>query len=130
MPGSTHTRGRGQSDGEPLDVPAQCAAHARSDAWLFRDHSSRRGARHLFRWRDHECDPGVPAVGPVVVGKFPVAFEIEISLRRGGQGNDESELRADANHARVEAADPIAGAAVATDLLVDIANGTDKKLFR
>src|SRR5262245_48838679 len=98
--------------------------------WLFRDHSSRRGARRLFRWRNYECDPGVPSVGPVLVGEFPVAFEIEVPLCRGGQGNNETELRAHANHARLEAANPIAGATVATDLLVDVANGTDKKLFR
>src|SRR5262249_54221803 len=98
--------------------------------WLFRDHSSRRGARRLFRWRDHERYPGVPAVRPVVVGKFPVAFEIEVALRRGAQGNNNSELRADADDLRLEAANAVAGAAVAADLLVNIANGTDKKLFR
>src|SRR5262245_43470069 len=97
---------------------------------LFPDHSSRRGARRLFRRRDHECDPGVPAIGPVVVGKFPVAFEIEVALRRVAQGNNDSELRTDADDLRLEAADAVAGATVAAHLLVDIANGTDKKLFR
>src|SRR5262249_19227352 len=99
-----------------------------ADAWLFRDHASRRGARRLFRRRDHECDPGVPAVGPVLAGELPVAFEIEITLRGAAQGDDVSELRADADNLRLEAADAIAGAA--TQLSVDIANGTDKKLFR
>src|SRR6476620_7716295 len=33
---------------------------------LFRDHASRRRARHLFRRRDHECDPGIPAVEPIL----------------------------------------------------------------
>src|SRR5262249_15444131 len=97
---------------------------------LLRDHSSRRGARRLLCRRDHECDPGIPAVGPVLVGKFPVAFEIEITLRRGAQRNDEPELRAGTDDLRLEAADVIARTAVATDLLVDIPNGTDKKLFR
>src|SRR5262249_51192909 len=97
---------------------------------LFREHSSRRGARRLFRRRDYECDPGVPSVRSVVVGEFPVAFEIEVALRRGAQRNNDSELRADADDLRLEAANAIAGAAVAADLLVDIANGTDKKLFR
>src|SRR5262249_6278236 len=87
---------------------------------LFRDHSSRRSARRLFRWRDDEGHPGVPAVGPVVVGEFPVAFEIEVALRRGAQGNNDSELRTDADDLRLEAADAIAGATVAADLLVDI----------
>src|SRR5215471_14266178 len=94
------------------------------------DHASRRCARRLFRWRDHECDPGVPAVGPVLVGEFPVAFEIEVTLHRAAQGNNESELRPGAHHLRLEAAHAVAGAGVATDLLVDVANGTEKKLFR
>src|SRR5262249_15389818 len=102
---------------------------SRGDRWLFRDHSPRRGARRLLRRGDHECDPTVPAGGPVLVGEFPVAFEIEITLRLGGQGNDESNLRAGAHHLRLEAAHAIAGAAVAAHFRVDIANGTDKKLF-
>src|SRR5262249_42009931 len=98
---------------------------------LSRGHASRcRWGRRLFRWRDHECHPGVPSVGPVLVGEFPVAFEIEVPLCRGGQGNNKTDLRAHANPARPEAPDAIAGTAVAADLLVDIANGTDKKLFR
>jgi hypothetical protein len=96
---------------------------------LFREHSSRRGARRLFRRRDHECDPGIPAVGPVPAGKFPVGFEIEVTLSRGAQGNDESELRAGADHLRLEATHPIAGAAVASDFFVDIADRTDLKLL-
>src|SRR5262245_15710050 len=99
-------------------------------ARLFRDHSSHRSARRLFRWRDHECDPSIPSVGPVLVGEFPIAFEIEITLNLSGQGNDEPDLRPGADDLRLEAAHAIAGAAVAPDLLVDIANGTDKKLFR
>src|SRR5260221_14154025 len=89
---------------------------------------SRRGARRLFRRRDHECDPGVPAVGPVLARQFPVAFEIEVALGRGAQGNNEPDLRAKTDHARLEAADPVASAAIATDLLVDIADGPDLNL--
>src|SRR5262249_57827155 len=88
----------------------------RSAAWLSRDHSSRRGARRLFRWRDYECDPGVPSVGPVLVGEFPVAFEIDVPLCRGGQRNNETELRAHAHHTRPEAAHPTVGNALATHL--------------
>src|SRR5262249_20518309 len=89
----------------------------------------RRGAV-LGACSAHERHPGVPAVGSVVVGEFPVAFEIDVALRRGAQGNDDSELRADADDLRLETADAIAAAAVAADLLVDLANGTDKKLLR
>src|SRR6516162_316604 len=96
---------------------------------LFRDHSSWRTARRLLRRRDHECDPGVPAVRSVLVREFPVASEIEITLRLGGQGNDESELRPRAHHLRLEAAHAVAGAGVATDLLVDVANQSDLNLL-
>src|SRR5262249_41152516 len=112
---------------ERNSFPSSIAAGLRGGYFV---NSSRRGARRLLCRRDHECDPGVPAVGPVLVGEFPVAFEIEITLRRGAQRNDEPELRAAAHDLRLEAADVIARTAVATDLLVDIADGTDKKLFR
>jgi hypothetical protein len=36
---------------------------------LLHEHSPWRGACSLFRRRDHECDPGIPAVGPVVMGE-------------------------------------------------------------
>src|SRR5262252_5659515 len=94
-------------------------------------HASRcRWARRLLRRRDIECDPAVPAGGPVLVAEFPVAFEIEITLKLIGQGNDVSELRPRAHNRRLEAAHVVAGAGVATDLLVDVADGTDKNVFR
>src|SRR5215471_5087047 len=97
---------------------------------LIRDHASRcRWARPLLRRRDIECDPAVPAGGPVLVAEFPVAFEIEITLKLIAQGNDVSELRPRAHHRRLEAAHLVAGAGVATDLLVDVADGTDKNVF-
>jgi class 3 adenylate cyclase len=102
---------------------------SRSDAWLFRDHSSRRGACRLFRRREHEADPHVPAVGPVLRGKFFVAFDIKVTLSRGAQGNNEPDLRANANHLGLEATDPIARAAVATDLLIHVAHKSDLKLL-
>src|SRR5262249_12487757 len=118
---------------DPADNLNTAGIHVASTAakrhWLFRDHSSRRGARRLFRRRDHECDPGIPAIGPVLVGEFPIASEVEIALRRGAQGNDESELRADADNLRLEAADAVAGAAVAADLLIDVAHSSDQKLL-
>jgi hypothetical protein len=96
---------------------------------LFGDHSSGRSARRLFCRRDHECDPGIPAVGPVLVGEFPVAFDIEITLRLGGQGNDESELRPGAHHLRLEAAHAIAGAAVAPEFCVHVADDAGLELL-
>src|SRR5262245_15636802 len=101
----------------------------RGSGLLLRHHSSRRGARRLFRRRDHKCDPGVPAVRSILCGEFLVAFDVEVALRRGGQGNDEPELRAHTDHLGLEATHPIAGAAVATQLSVDVADETGLKLF-
>src|SRR5262249_16247478 len=109
--------------------PCVTARTYRGGGLLSVDHSPRRGARRLFRRRDHECDPGVPAVGSVLVGKFPVALEIEITLRLSGQGNDEPDLRPGAHHLRLEAADAIAGAGVATHLSIDIADDADLNLL-
>src|SRR6516165_4175052 len=97
------------------------ASTAGKPHWLFRDHPPPRGARRLFGRRDHERDPGIPAIGPVLVGEFPVAFEIEITLNLSGQGNDEPDLWPGADDLRLKAAHAIAGAAVAPDLFVDIA---------
>src|SRR6266508_711236 len=96
--------------------------------YLFRDHSSRRGARSLFRRRDHEGDPGIPAIGAILRGELLVALQIDVALQVTDR-KDEAELRADADHLRLEAADPIAGTAVATDLLVHVAHESDLKLL-
>ena len=51
---------------------------------LLCDHASRRGARRLFRRRDHERHPGIPAVGPVVMGELliPAASDGAAAGRR------------------------------------------------
>ena len=54
------------------------------------------------------------------LAKFPVTFEIEVPLCRGAQGDDQPELRANADHLRLETADAIAGAAVAAELFVNL----------
>src|SRR6516162_4313617 len=110
-------------------VACATAPAYRDGGLLFVDHASRRRARRLFRWRDHECDPSVPAIGPVLVGEFPVAFEIEITLHLSGQGDDEPDLRPGAHHLRLEATHPVAGAGVATQLSVDIADDANLNLL-
>src|SRR5439155_361361 len=92
-------------------------------------HSSRRGARRLLRRREHERDPGIPAIRPVCIVELPVALEVQIGPRRGADGNNEPDLRPDADHARLEASDAIAGAAVAADLIIDVAYEPDLKLL-
>src|SRR5215472_3601699 len=109
--------------------PCVTARTYRGGGLLSRHRASRRRARRLFRRRDHEGDPGIPAIRPVLVGEFPVAFEIEVALRLSGQGNDESELRPGAHHLRLEATHPVASAGVATQLSVDIADDADLNLL-
>src|SRR5262249_49804049 len=72
---SVVTHFRHSSNENPEGTPAFQAV----SAGLFRDHSPRCGAGRLLRRRDHECHPGVPSVGPILVGEFPVAFDIEIT---------------------------------------------------
>src|SRR4029453_8529825 len=93
-------------------------SRSRSDL-SFRDHSSRRGARSLFRRRDHEGDPGIPAVGAILRGELLVALQIDVALQVTDR-KDEAQLRADADHLRLKAAHPIAGAAVAPNLLLQV----------
>ncbi len=120
--------------GSRIDFSGQPAAFTAGDRCgvdvsgrLFHDHAPRcrRGRR---RRRDHECDPRIPAIGPVLRGKFLVAFEIEVALHLA-DGKNESELRADTDHLRLEAPHAIAGAAVATDFFVKISDQSDLKLL-
>ena len=61
--------------------------------------------------------------------EFPIAFEIKVTLSRGADGNNESELRANADDLRLEATHAISGATVATDLFVDIADQPNLELL-
>ncbi len=60
-------------------------------------------------------------MGTVLRCKFAIIFQIEIALQVADR-KDEAVLRANPDHLRVKAADAVAGAAVAADLLVDIAH--------
>src|SRR6185295_5104474 len=63
-------------------------------------------------WRDHECDPGVPAIGTMTRVELLVGFEVEITLMITDR-KDVTELRPDPDHPRLEGADSVATAAVA-----------------
>src|SRR5215468_10985049 len=78
--------------------------------------------------RNRKRHPGIPARGPVLGGEFLVSLDVEEALH-GAYREDESDLRPDGRHLRLEAADVISRAAVAADLLVDIADETDKGLL-
>src|SRR5215510_2091764 len=96
---------------------------------LFRDHSCWRAlAGRGCRRRDRECDPRIPAVGTVLRGKFVVVLQIEIALQVADR-KDEAELRASPDHLRLKAADAVARAAVAADLLIDVAHRANLKLL-
>jgi hypothetical protein len=74
-------------------------------------------------------DAALGVVRPAIVREFPIAFEIKVTLSRGADGNNESELRANADDLRLEATHAISGATVATDLFVDIADQPNLELL-
>src|SRR5215510_3569188 len=96
---------------------------------LFRDPRLRRCCRLLLRRRDREGEPDVPALRPVLGAEFLVALEVQIALKLGAERNDVADLRADAEHLRLEAADPVAGPAVAGELLVGVADEAELQLL-
>jgi hypothetical protein len=63
------------------------------------------------------------------VRKQPITPRIEVTLSGGAQGNNESELRVGADDLGLEAAHTVAGAVVAPDLFVDVADYTGLKLL-
>src|SRR5262245_36110556 len=95
---------------------------------LFRDHSSRWRGRRGCRRRDRERDPGVPAVGTILRRELAVILQIEIALQVADR-KDEAELRTSPEYLRLEAADAVAGTAVAADLPVDVAHRSDLELL-
>jgi hypothetical protein len=54
--------------------------------------------------------------------ELPVAFEVQVALGVRVDVKHVAELRSDADRARNEVADPVARAAVAGELLVDVAH--------
>src|SRR6516164_10151509 len=79
--------------------------------------------------RKRYCEPGIPAGRTVRRIELPIALEIETGLHRAGR-EGVVDLRANAHDARLELANVIAGSAVGTDLVIDIADGADKDLLR
>src|SRR5690349_18942602 len=77
---------------------------------LLREHGPRGRLRRCCRGRKIERQPEVPACWPIFVGELAVGFQIEIALQLVSERKDVAELRPDADHARPEAADAIAGA--------------------
>src|SRR5215467_3360389 len=85
--------------------------------------------RCLRSRRDREREPDVPAVRPVLGRELPVGFQVEISLQVP-DGKEVADLRAKTDDARLKTADAVSGPAVTADLLIEVADNTNKKLFR
>src|SRR6185436_5107732 len=72
-----------------------------------------------------EREPDVPAVRPVLGGKFAVTLQVQITLNIVGDGKEIADLRTNARDSRFEIAEPRPGTAIAADLLVQIADEAD-----
>ena len=60
--------------------------------------------------------------------ELKVRFQVQVP-QHGSDGKEVSELGPDAGDTRLETTDPVTGPAVAGDLVIYIANGTDEYLF-
>ena len=76
-----------------------------------------------------ERQPGIPAVRPIFCIKFPVSFYVQVPLHVS-DGENISELRADAEDPRPEASKDRVSADVVGDLLIGIADKTNENLLR
>ena len=63
-----------------------------------------------------------------MLGALLVAPEVQVALM-GAKRNDMADLRADAEDARLEAANAVARSAVACELLVNVSRQTDMRLL-
>src|SRR5262245_60422229 len=98
-------------------------------ALLFAHHWGRGRRRCRRLWRDGQGHPRVPALRPVLGLEFPVGLQVEIALGIFADREDVAELRPEAEHARLEAAEPVAQSAVARDLLEGIADDAELQLL-
>src|SRR5215472_5500497 len=96
---------------------------------LLRKHGPRGHRRRCCRWRNIERQPDVPACWPIFAGKFAVGFQVEVALQLVCERKNVTDLRADANHSRLEAANAIARAAIAADLLIEVTHEADLPLL-
>ena len=85
--------------------------------------------RSLCRWRDCKGKPSVPAFGAVLSSELPITFQVQIPLHIPYR-KKEPYLWADAGDTGFETSDAISGPTVTSDLVVEIADSSSKKLFR
>jgi hypothetical protein len=73
------------------------------------------GRRLWCPWRYRECQPGVPAFGPVLRSEFLVRFHVDVAVHVADR-EQKADLRTDAGDARPEPAKRRAGSGVVVDL--------------
>src|SRR5262249_50339812 len=81
------------------------------------------------RGRDRESKPRVPAIGSILRREFPVALQVEITLKISHR-EQVSDLRTDPADARLEIAQDWGSADVGGEVVIPIADAADLKLFR
>src|SRR6185436_14001417 len=79
-------------------------------------------------WRYRECQPGVPAFGPVLRGEFLVCLHVDVAVHVADR-KQKADLRANAGDTRAEAAERSRRAEIVGDLLEVIAGDTELKLL-
>src|SRR4030081_2616441 len=79
--------------------------------------------------RDRECQPRIPALGPVSGLKLEVGLQTQISLLTGDRENV-ADLTTDREDSGLECTDPVAGTAIRADLVIGVSNEADKELLR
>src|SRR5215469_4188826 len=92
---------------------------------------NRLRCRHLARRsrRYRERNLHIPAVGAVLRSEFAVCLEVDVALILLTDRKNVAYLRPDTRHPRLEATDPIAGPAVARDLIEEISDYSDLPLL-
>src|SRR5262245_18077174 len=91
---------------------------------ILRVHPAHRCRWRLRAWRSGRKlhrKPSIPSMRPVLSVKFAIAFDIDVGLHCA-EWNDVTKLWPNPNYPGLEATHPVARAAVATDLIVEIAD--------
>src|SRR5437016_4882906 len=95
---------------------------------LLMNQGGRLNGRSWRRFRNCEGKPGIPTLGPVFGAKLKIGLHAQKALLASNRENV-SQLRTDREHPRVERTEPIAGAAVTSNLVIGISNKANKELL-
>src|SRR5262249_2283673 len=106
-------------------LPPCLSAYLRA---LFAVHGRRRHSCRWRRWRDREGEPRIDARRPVAGVKLSVGFQVQVSLHVSDRKKI-SNLRADADDARLEGTNPVARTPVTRTLVVDVADQSHEPLL-